>query len=101
MRADAEVMRQITELIRDRLSIEVPAPDTDLVESGLLDSLALVMLITALEGVFAFELSFDDFEIEHFRSVERIAEFLHSACVLEAGDFDVRTSTTGYEKRHQ
>lgn len=84
MSADAEVVAQIIELIRDRLSIEVQAPDTDLVESGLLDSLALVMLITALEDAFACELPLDDFEIDRFRSVERIAEFLRSAGVLEA-----------------
>lgn len=84
MSADAEVVAQIIELIRDRLSIEVQAPDTDLVESGLLDSLALVMLITALEEAFACELPLDDFEIDRFRSVERIAEFLRSAGVLEA-----------------
>jgi D-alanine--poly(phosphoribitol) ligase subunit 2 len=81
---DAEVVGQITELIRDRMGIEVPAPDTDLVESGMLDSLALVMLITTLEDTFACELPLDDFEIERFRSVERIAEFLRSAGVLEA-----------------
>jgi D-alanine--poly(phosphoribitol) ligase subunit 2 len=50
----------------------------------MLDSLALVMLITTLEDTFACELPLDDFEIERFRSVERIAEFLRSAGVLEA-----------------
>ncbi|MDQ4032311.1 MAG: acyl carrier protein [Actinomycetota bacterium] len=82
MSTDLEVMGQIADLIRDRLSIEVPAQDTDLVESGLLDSLALVMLITALEDAFGCELPLDDFEIERFRSIERIAEFLRSAGVL-------------------
>lgn len=77
-------MAQISELIRDQLSIDVPAPDTDLIESGLLDSLGLVMLITALEDAFACELPLDDFEIDRFRSVEQIAEFLRSAGVLEA-----------------
>lgn len=84
MSTDAEVTGQIIEVIRDRLSVEVPAADTDLIESGLLDSLALVMLITALEEAFACELPLDDFEIDHFRSVDRIAEFLSSAGVLEA-----------------
>lgn len=87
MSTDGEVTAQITELIRDRMSIEVPAPDTDLIESGLLDSLALVMLITALEDAFACELPLDDFDIEHFRDVGRIAEFLRYAGVLEAREF--------------
>jgi acyl carrier protein len=85
--SDAEVVEQITELIRDRMSIDVPTPDTDLIDSGLLDSLALVMLITALEDAFACELPLDDFEIDHFRSAERIGEFLRCAGVLEAREF--------------
>lgn len=80
-----EPAARITELIRSRLTVEVPAVDTDLVESGLLDSLALVMLITALEEVFACELPLDDFDLDRFRSVERIAEFLRSAGILEVG----------------
>lgn len=80
---DPDTTARITDLIRDRLSVEVPAADTDLIESGLLDSLALVMLITALEEAFACELPLDDFDLERFRSVERIAEFLRSAGMLE------------------
>ena len=80
---DLDIVERITDLIRDRLSVEVSTIDTDLVGSGLLDSLALVMLITALEEEFACELPLDDFDLERFRSVERIAEFLRSAGVLE------------------
>lgn len=81
---DPDSRSRITDLIRDRLSVEVPTADTDLIESGLIDSLALVMLITALEEAFACELPLDDFDLEWFRSIERIAEFLRSAGVLEA-----------------
>jgi acyl carrier protein len=80
---DPNTVARITDLIRDRLSVEVPTADTDLIRSGLLDSLALVMLITALEEAFACELPLDDFDLERFRSVERIAEFLRSAGVVE------------------
>lgn len=83
----SEAVSLVTDLIRDRLSVDVPASDTDLIESGLLDSLALVTLITALEEAFACELPLDDFDIDCFRSVERIVEFLHSAGVLETRVF--------------
>lgn len=66
----------VTELIRETLQIEVPTADTDLIESGLLDSLALVSLITELEQEFGFQLPLDDFDIERFRTVERIAAFV-------------------------
>ena len=81
---DAEIRSRITELIRDRLSVDVPAADTDIIESGLLDSLALVTLIAAIEETFACELPLEDFDIERFRSVERIFQFLHASGVLEA-----------------
>lgn len=80
---DPYTVARITDLIRDRLSVEVPTADTDLIRSGLLDSLALVMLITALEEAFVCELPLDDFDLERFRSVERIAEYLRSAGVVE------------------
>jgi len=80
---DRETASRISDLIRDRLSVDVPASDTDLIESGLLDSLALVTLITALEEAFACELPLDDFDLERFRSIERIGEFLRSVGVLE------------------
>jgi D-alanine--poly(phosphoribitol) ligase subunit 2 len=81
---ETEVVRQLHQLLRDRLTVDVPAPDADLIDSGLLDSLGLVMLISGLEELFAFELPLDDFDLDRFRSLERIAEYLNSLGVLEA-----------------
>jgi acyl carrier protein len=75
---------QVRELIRGRLSVDVPDVHTDLLDEGLLDSLALVMLIAAVEESFACELPLDDFDVENFRTVARIAEFLIGAGVFEA-----------------
>ena len=63
-------------LISDNLSIEVPSTDTDLIDSGLLDSLALVTMIAGIEEHFQVELPLDDFDVERFRSVDRIAAYL-------------------------
>jgi D-alanine--poly(phosphoribitol) ligase subunit 2 len=60
----------------EALTIQVPADDTDLVETGLLDSLALVELLFAIEQRFGVDLSLGELDIENFRSVERIAAFL-------------------------
>jgi D-alanine--poly(phosphoribitol) ligase subunit 2 len=67
---------QLTDLVRDRLGVEVPAPDTDLVAEGLLDSLALVTLIVGIEDTFGCRLPLDDFDIDRFRSVDAMAAFL-------------------------
>ena len=67
---------QLTDLVRDRLGVEVPSPDTGLVAEGLLDSLALVTLIVGLEDTFGCQLPLDDFDIDRFRSVDAMAAFL-------------------------
>jgi D-alanine--poly(phosphoribitol) ligase subunit 2 len=67
---------KLTELILLRLDREVATPDTDLFASGLLDSLALVMLIAAVEDEFACEVPLEEFDPEHFRTVANIARFL-------------------------
>ena len=79
MQTDAGIL----ELIRDRLNIDVVDVDVDLIETGMVDSLALVMLITAVEQRFACELPLDDFDIENFRSARRITQYLDASGVLE------------------
>lgn len=72
----ADLRERVVALIRDALFIEVPSDDADLVALGLLDSLAIVTLIGELELAFGVELPLDDFDVEDFRTVERIAAFL-------------------------
>jgi D-alanine--poly(phosphoribitol) ligase subunit 2 len=67
---------QITGIFLCSLNVEVPSPDTDLFESGLLDSLAFVELLLAIERDFSVTTSLEDLEVDNFRSVERIAEFV-------------------------
>jgi D-alanine--poly(phosphoribitol) ligase subunit 2 len=76
MHGNAQLMARISNLISDALNIEITAVDVDLIDTGLLDSLALVTLITEIEQEFGYELPLDDFDVERFRSVERIADFL-------------------------
>ena len=51
----------------------MPSPDTDLIEGGLLDSLALVELLFALEHEFAVTIALDKLDIDEFRSIRSIA----------------------------
>jgi D-alanine--poly(phosphoribitol) ligase subunit 2 len=67
---------QIAELIGSTLLIEVPAPEVDLIDTGLIDSLALVTLITEIEAEFGIDLPLDEFDIERFRSAEQIAAYV-------------------------
>jgi acyl carrier protein len=70
------VVERVLRLFGDELSIDVASPTTDLIETGLLDSLALVELIAAIEQEFQVDLALDALEIDAFRSVESIAAFV-------------------------
>ena len=70
------VHQQLAELFSKKLSLEVSSVDTDLVGSGLLDSLSLVELLAQLEETFGVSISTDDLELENFRSIDRIAGFV-------------------------
>jgi len=76
MEAHAGLAGRVETVIRDALNVDVPTHETDLIESGLLDSLALVSLIVELETELAIELPLDDLDVERFRSVSGIAELL-------------------------
>jgi len=68
---------QLIRLLSERVLVEAPSVDTDLMESGLLDSLTLVELMTSLEEEFNIRISFEEIEIDNFRSIERIVEFVN------------------------
>jgi acyl carrier protein len=70
------VHHKLTELFAKKLNLEVSSVDTDLVGTGLLDSLALVELLAQLEETFGLLVSTDDLELENFRSIARIAGFV-------------------------
>ena len=73
------LVERIRDLVRRVLAVDPPAADTDLIESGLLDSLALVELIFALEQEFGLTLPLDSLELDAFRSAETIAAFVEGA----------------------
>jgi D-alanine--poly(phosphoribitol) ligase subunit 2 len=73
------VTDRVQRLFVETLNLQVPSPDTDLIEGGLLDSLALVELLFALEREFAVTIALEELDIDSFRSVNRIAEFVDGA----------------------
>jgi acyl carrier protein len=82
MDPDSTTVDRVRLLIREVLSVEVPRGDTDMIDSGLLDSLALVSLIAEIELEFQLEIPLDDLDVDQFRSAERIAQLvaaLHAA----------------------
>jgi methoxymalonate biosynthesis acyl carrier protein len=72
----ASYQRRIQSVFSQRLQVEIPAVDIDLFESGLIDSLVFVDLLLALEEEFAMEIALDQINLDDFRSIARIADFI-------------------------
>jgi acyl carrier protein len=70
--------RRILHLFVGKLGLDIPTRDTDLFETGALDSMAFVELLALLEEEFGLAVSLDDLEIDNFRSIGRIAAFAAS-----------------------
>lgn len=70
------VQRWIANWFLENLHLEIPSPETDLFETGVLDSLGFVELVLHLEQEFGVKITLEQVEIDNFRSVERIAAFL-------------------------
>ena len=79
-----DLIDRVRHVFVEALTIDVPSDDTDLIETGLLDSLGLVELLFAIEQRFGVDLALGELDIENFRSVARIAAFL--ATQLPADD---------------
>jgi acyl carrier protein len=69
----ADLEARVNTIFARQLDLEIPSVDTDLLESGLLDSLKFVELLRALEMDLSIKLPFEDLELDNFRSIQRIA----------------------------
>jgi acyl carrier protein len=76
--AAGSVPERVRGLFRETLSVEPPASTADLIDGGLLDSLALVELIFAIEQEFGVSIRLDSLELDAFRSLDTITAFVES-----------------------
>jgi acyl carrier protein len=74
-----ETIRQfiLTKLISNSQNIEIDY-ETNLLKSGLIDSMALMSLVNFIENEFNLEISFTDFTIANFQSVNAINTYVQN-----------------------
>ena len=70
-----DLSQRITKMF-DALNLEVPSEDTNLFETGLLDSLTFVELLVQVEEQLGVTVSLEQLEPDNFRSIRQIAEFV-------------------------
>jgi acyl carrier protein len=75
---------RISDIFVEHLHIQPPSPDTDLIENGMIDSLTLVDLLAHLEREFSIRIPLNEVDLNHFRSIARIGEFIRTQ-LPEAG----------------
>jgi acyl carrier protein len=73
---NSDIFVKIRSICENRLQIAVPADDTDLFETGLMDSLMLVDLLAELEREFSFRLTLTELDVNSFRTIQGIAAFV-------------------------
>ncbi len=77
--SEENIVGRLGRIFEESLSMSAPAPDVDIIEAGLLDSLALVTLLFEIEREFGLEIPLESLEIDDFRSIAGIAQLLSKA----------------------
>ena len=95
--SDVNRLRErVAAIFAGALHLEVPSFDTDLFESGVLDSLAFVELLLQLEREFGVTTSVDDLDVETFKSITNIAEFVRARGDVAADNLRVVRLAAGH-----
>jgi len=70
---DQALYEEVARFFSERLNMAVSRADEDLLDNGILDSLAFVDLLLYLEQQFDIRIAADELELEDFRSIGKIA----------------------------
>ena len=88
-----EYAAAIQQILSEKLLVDVDSPDADLLQAGLLDSIALIQLLVHMEESFVVKVSLDDLEIDDLRSVRSIAGMVANRRAAAAQDTEKPEST--------
>ena len=84
MKDTSAIIERLGALFAETFHIDVPSSDTDLLESGILDSFQFVELLFQLEQKFGVRIKIDDLDLDDLRTLTRIARLV--AANDSAGD---------------
>lgn len=80
MLPDVDVIcKTLTELFSSKLNLDVPTHDTELLQSGILDSMMLVELLVVIEREFGVTVSVETLDIDQFGSLASIARMIQAS----------------------
>jgi acyl carrier protein len=70
------MVARISSLFSDVMHVDVPSAETDLFDTGILDSQRFVELLLQIEQKFHTRINIENCELENFRCIEKIATFI-------------------------
>lgn len=73
---DSPVLQRLRRVLEDALDAAAPAPEADMIEAGLIDSLALVTLLFEIEREFAVSVPLESLEIEDLSTMHSLAALI-------------------------
>ena len=76
MQDPASVDARIGVIFNEKLNIDRPANDVDLLQTGVLDSLMFLSLLFELEKSFGVRIELEKLDFESFKSVDRIVQLV-------------------------
>jgi len=66
----------VVRIFRDKLDVEVSSSETDLLETGIIDSLKFVDLVYNLEQEFGITMPIESLEVDQFRTIADIVRLV-------------------------
>lgn len=76
MRDVNAIIERLGALFVESFHVEVPSSDTDLLETGILDSFQFVELLLGLEQRFGFRIKIENIDLDDLRTLARIARLV-------------------------
>lgn len=74
--ARRELEARVQRIFLERMQFDVPSPQADLFDSGVVDSLSFVELLVHLEEEFGKRIELEELDLDDFRTVAKIARVL-------------------------
>ena len=92
MATEIDLQKQISQLFLEKLNLEVPSSDTDLLATGVMDSLHFAELLVHFEHEFGIIISLDDIELDNFRTIQSMANLIAGLRATPPAEAATRTT---------
>jgi acyl carrier protein len=74
------ILKRLDALFVESFHIEVPSPEADLLDLGILNSLQFVELLFLLEEQFGLQIKLEDVDLDDLRTLSRVARLVAANC---------------------